>query len=265
LGDALGKSLHSMVPHELNVQLPIAINNALQSPQVTRLIADTISQKITKHTEAQISEVLQRKLVPVFSDLALSAAQKAAAEVEAKRQVEIQQYEAQRRQDTARMEKLSQALQSMAQTLQQMSDTQVAFQTQILKDRRQLALLEADSPASATQQVSTARLTPSQSHSTVPTPQKPKSQEQVELDEVAQLMDAGRYEEGSIRWLQSSQPIELFDKLFIHYTPEYLATDVSPLIAFSIAVTLGNSLNSNTARRLEWIAAAFNAVDLLVR
>ncbi|KAK5058567.1 hypothetical protein LTR84_010830 [Exophiala bonariae] len=263
LGDALAKSLHSLVPHELNVQLPIAINNALQSPQVTRLIADTISQKITKHTEAQISEVLQRKLVPVFSDLALSAAQKAAAEVEAKRQVEIQQYETQRRQDTARMEKLSQALQSMAQTLQQMSDTQVAFQTQILKDRRQLALLEADSPASATQQVSTARLTPSQSHSTVPTPQKPKSQEQLELDEIAQLMDAGRYEEGSIRWLQSSQPIELFDQLFIHYTPEYLATDVSPLIAFSIAVTLGNSLNSNTARRLEWIAAAFNAVDLL--
>lgn len=266
LGDALAKALHSLVPHELNAQLPIAINNAVQSPQVTRLIADTITQKITKHTEAQISETIQRKVVPLFSDLALAAAQKAAAEVEAQRQVEIQQYEAQRRQDTARMEKLSQALQSMAQTLQQMSDTQVAFQSQILKDRRQLALLEADSPASAQEQVSTARLTPSQPHSNVPTPQKqkPKSQEQVELDEIAQLMDAGRYEEGSIRWLQSTQPIELFDKLFIHYTPEYLATDVSPLIAFSIAVTLGNSLGNNTARRLEWIAAAFNAVDLLV-
>lgn len=265
VGDAVAKALHSLVPRELNVQLPIAINSAVQSPQVTRLIADTISQKIVKHTEASISEILQRKIVPLFTELALSASEQAVAEVEAKRQVEVQQYENQRRQDTARMEKLSSALQSMAQTLQQMSDTQVAFQSQILKDRRQLALLEANSPASGSQQVSTAKLTPPPSHAFASTPQKPKSPEQVELDDIAQLMDAGRYEEGSIRWLQSTQPIDLFDKLFIHYTPEYLATDVSPLIAFSIAVTLGNSLNINTARRLEWIAAAFNAVNLLVR
>lgn len=263
IGDAVAKALHSLVPHELSVQLPVAINNAVQSPQVTRLIADTISQKIVKHTEVQLSEILQKDIVPVFKDLALSAAEKAATEVEIRLQNEIRQFESQRRHDTARLEKLSQALQSMAQTLQQMSDTQVAFQGQILKDRRQLALLE-DSTTSGSRQVSTAKLTPSQSHATVPTPQTPKSREELELEDIARLMDGGRYEEGSIKWLQSTQQIELFDKLFIQYTPEYLATDVSPLIAFSIAVTIGSSLNTNTARRLEWIAAAFNAVDLSV-
>jgi len=89
-----------------------------------------------------------------------------------------------------------------------------------------------------------------------------KTKEELELEEIGELMNDGRYEEGSIKWLQSAQPVELFDKLFIHFTPEYLATDVSPLIAFSIAVTIGNSLGTNTARRLEWISAAFNAVDL---
>ena len=77
-------------------------------------------------------------------------------------------------------------------------------------------------------------------------------------------MNEGRYEEGSIKWLQSTQPVELFDNLFINFTPEYLATDVSPLIAFSIAVTIGSSMTSNTLRRLEWIFAAFNAVNLSV-
>lgn len=264
VGDALAKALHSLIPHELNVQLPVAINNAVQSPQVTRLIADTISQKIVKQTETQLSDILQKEIVPHFTNLALSAAEKAAAEVEVRMQAEIRQYEAQRRHDTARLEKLSQALQSMAQTLQQMSDTQVAFQSQILKDRRQLAVLGEGSTTPGSRQVSTAKLTPTQSHATVPTPQTPKSREELELEDIARLMDGGRYEEGSIKWLQSTQQIELFDNLFIHYTPEYLATDVSPLIAFSIAVTIGSSLNTNTARRLEWIAAAFNAVDLQV-
>jgi hypothetical protein len=58
--------------------------------------------------------------------------------------------------------------------------------------------------------------------------------------------------------------VELFDRLFVRFTPEYLATDVSPLVAFSIAITVANSLKTNTARRLEWMAAAFAAVDLRV-
>jgi len=264
VGDALAKALHSLIPHELNVQLPVAINNAVQNPQVMRLIADSVSQKIVKQTEAQLSDIIQKEVVPTFTNLALSAAEKAAAEVEIRMQNEIRQYEAQRRHDTARLEKLSQALQSMAQTLQQMSDTQVAFQGQILKDRRQLAVLGEGSTTPGSRQVSIAKLTPTQSHATIPTPQTPKSREELELEEIGRLMDAGRYEEGSIKWLQSTQQNELFDNLFIHYTPEYLATDVSPLIAFSIAVTIGGSLNTNTARRLEWIASAFNAVDLQV-
>ncbi|KIW99419.1 uncharacterized protein Z518_11407 [Rhinocladiella mackenziei CBS 650.93] len=257
VGEAVAKSLHSLVPHELGVQLPVAINSALQSPQMSRTIAETISQRISKQTESQLADLLLKQVVPAFKTLAFSTAEKAASEVEVRLRNEIRQLESDRRHDMNRLEKLGQVLQATAETLQQMSDTQVAFQGQILKDRRQLALLGENSSPGASRQVSTARMTPSPR----PIPQRTKTKEESELEEIAQLMNEGRYEEGSIKWLQSSQPVELFDQLFIHFTPEYLATDVSPLIAFSIAITIGNSLTTNTLQRLEWISAAFNAVD----
>ncbi|KAI1614824.1 hypothetical protein EDD37DRAFT_564655 [Exophiala viscosa] len=262
VGGAVQKSLHSMMPQELSLQLPVAINNALQSPQMSRVIADTISQKISKQTEMQLADALQKQIVPAFKTLAVSAAEKAATEVEVRLRNEINQLAADRKHDLTRLEKLGQVLQATSETLQQMSNTQVAFQGQILKDRRQLALLGEGSTPSGSHQVSTARMTPSPQGFGRQMVPRQKTKEELELEEITELMNDGRYEEGSIKWLQSSQPVELFDKLFIHFTPEYLATDVSPLIAFSIAVTIGNSLTTNTARRLEWVLAAFNAVDL---
>ncbi|KAK5194075.1 hypothetical protein LTR99_005694 [Exophiala xenobiotica] len=262
VGVAVQKSLNALVPQELGAQLPAAINTALQSPQMSRTIADTISQKISKQLETQLADVLQKQVVPAFKTLAVSTAEKAASEVEVRLRKDIQQLEADRRHDMGRLEKLGQVLQATTETLQQMSNAQVAFQGQILKDRRQLALIGEGSTPSASRQVSTARMTPSPQGFGRHVVPRQKSKEEVELDEITDLMNDGHYEEGSIKWLQSSQPVELFDKLFIQYTPEYLATDVSPLIAFSIAVTIGNSLTTNTARRLEWVLAAFNAVDL---
>ncbi|ETI24101.1 hypothetical protein G647_03470 [Cladophialophora carrionii CBS 160.54] len=262
VGDAVTKSLHSVVPLELRAQLPTAINAALQNPNMTRAIADTISPKIAKQMEGQLNDILEKQVVPAFKTLALSMAEKAASEVEVRLRNEIRQLENDRRHDMSRLEKLGEVLQATAATLQQMSDTQVAFQGQILRDRRQLALFDEGSSVPGSRQVSTARMTPSpRAISRAPAPRQ-KTREELEFDEISHLMNDGRYEEASIKWLQSAQPSDLFDKLFIHFTPEYLSTDVSPLIAFSVAVTIGNSLTTNTAQRLEWISAAFNSVDL---
>lgn len=265
VGEAVTKSMHSALPRELSSQLQAAMSNALQNPQVTRNLTDTVSQKVSKQTEHQLVGLIQKEIVPSFRTLAVEVAEKAASDVEARLRSEIQRFEHEKRQDTARLEKLSQVMKGMAETLQQLSDTQLAFQNQILKDRRQIALLGDDMAAPGSRQVSTARLSASPLQGVGQTSQKPKSAEEIEMEEIAQLLDDGRYEEASVKWLQSNQQSELFDRLFIRFTPEYLETDVSPLIAFSIAVTIGNSLNTNIAQRLEWILAAFNAVDLTVR
>lgn len=264
VGDALTKSLSLVIPNELRLQLPAAVNNALQSPQLTRTISDIISQRVARSVETQLTDVLQKSILPSFQDLARSSAERAASEVEARFRNEMRQLEDDRKHDAGRLEKLSQVLHGMAETLQQMSDTQVAFQGQILKDRRQLAILNEGSMSGGSRQVSAARMTPSPHPAILPASEKPKSELELELDEISSMMNDGRYEEGSIKWLQSKHPVELFDDLFINFTPEYLSTDVSPLIAFSIAITIGNSLATNTARRLEWISTAFNAVNLSV-
>ncbi len=264
VGGAIAKSLQSIVPHEMKAQLPAAITATLQSPNMTRAISDTISSKIGKQVEVHLNDLLETQLIPAFKALAVAGADKAASEVEVRLREELGQLETNRRNDMTRLEKLGEVLQATAATLQQMSDTQVAFQGQILKDRRQLALLEENSPAAGSQQVSTARMTPSPRANARPIEPRQRTKEEVEFEEISLLMNDGRYEEASIKWLQSAQPADLFDKLFIHFTPEYLSSDVSPLIAFSIAVTIGNSLTTNTAQRLEWISAAFHSVDLSV-
>ena len=77
-------------------------------------------------------------------------------------------------------------------------------------------------------------------------------------------MDGGKYEEGSVRWLQSNRSIELFDNLFVNYTPDYLRHDVSPLVAFSVGITVANSFEHNVEARLDWIYTSLNTVDTRV-
>jgi hypothetical protein len=183
-------------------------------------------------------------------------------EIERRLGAQIQQLQSDRKADSAKIDSLHQVLNGMAETLQAMSATQVEFQKQILRDRQQLAQLSGLGSMTSSRQVSTSRPLPAPI--APPTPTKPRNQSDIEDDEIAKLMEDGRYEEASIRWLQSAKPVELFDKLFVGFTPDYLATDVSPLVAFSVGITVGNSLSTNTARRLDWINAAFEAVDLRV-
>jgi hypothetical protein len=262
VGEAIARVLHQLVPHELGTQLPVAINTAMQNPQISRLISETVSQKVASQVESHMADLLRTTITPAFKNLASSVAEQAAVEVENRLGAQIQQIQTDRANDSAKIDSLHQALNGIAETLQAISATQAEFQKQILRDQQQLAQLSSLAPASSSHQVSTARQLPAPI--APPTPTKPRSQGEIEDEEIAKLMDDGRYEEASIRWLQSSKPVELFDKLFVRFTPDYLATDVSPLVAFSVGITVGNSLSTNTARRLDWINAAFEAVDLRV-
>jgi hypothetical protein len=262
VGEAIARVLHQLVPHELGTQLPVAISTAMQNPQISRVISETVSQKVASQVESHMSDLLRTTITPAFKNLATSVAEQAAVEVENRLGQQIQQIHTDRKTDSAKIDSLHQVLNGIAETLQAMSATQVEFQKQILRDRQQLAQLSGLRSTSSSRQVSTARQLPAPI--ATPTPTKPPNEDEIEDEQIAKLMDGGRYEEASIRWLQSSKPVELFDKLFVRFTPDYLATDVSPLVAFSVGITVGNSLSTNTACRLDWINAAFEAVDLRV-
>ena len=261
VGDGVAKALHQMLPHQLGTQLPSAVSAALNNPQLSRSVAETVAFQLAKTTESQLMDLANRHIIPAFKNLAVSAAEDAAARVEARMMGEIRSVEAGRRRDSARMEKLGSIIQGMSETLHTMSQTQVAFQRQVAGSNKQLVL--AADPAS--QPASTA-MSPLPAPIARPKPVKPKTQEELDYEEILELMQAGKYEDGSIKWLHSAPAKQamLFDNLFIQFTPDYLATDVSPLVAFSVGITVGSSLQANTSARLDWMLGAFNAVDLQV-
>ncbi|RMZ89994.1 hypothetical protein DV736_g2785, partial [Chaetothyriales sp. CBS 134916] len=242
----VGKSLHDLVPRELGSQLPATLKSTLLSPQLRQSFYDGITVKITKQIETQMSDMIKKHIVPTFERLSAATAQQAASEATSQIQTELARFEEHRRRDAANIEQLNSIISGMAETLQSMSRVQVAFQEQLL----------------TTGPISTTQLTPSPKTGARSAPSKPLTKEELEFNEIADLMEQGKYEDGSIRWLHSAQQVEIFDNIFVRYTPDYLATDVTPLVAFSIAVTVSKSLNTNTGARLEWIIAAFDAVDL---
>ncbi|KAK5951174.1 hypothetical protein OHC33_007927 [Knufia fluminis] len=263
MSQQITQAVSKTVQKELGSELPIQLNRTLQSPQMLTRIADDVATIVAGSVQHAISQAITTDVASSLKSIAAAEAREAIAPVEARMADQLIQMQRQHYAFNDKIEQLNGALQSVAQTLQSMSQAQVAFQEQVLQDRRAQAQ-EFSRPASA-QQAPSATYVTSPDPNVHPSPampqQRQKTQAELEIEEVADLMEQRQYEEGSIRWLQSSQPEMLFDELFSRYTPDYLATDVSPLVAFSIGVTVANSLSTNTARRLEWIAAAFDTVD----
>ena len=253
--DTIAQAVHNIVPQEISRQMPTAINNALLNPQFSRNISESIVSTIITQLDQRIAQQIQSSSQASFSFIAEAAAKAAVHDVEARLRAHTEQVEYDRRADSVKNEKMGQLLQGIAQAMQSMSQAQVAFQEQVLKQRQTTPQLVALQPAEQNEPISTAR------NAKLSVEQSPLD---IEYNEIKRLMHQGKYEEGSVKWLQSEHTTELFDQVFVRYTPEYLATDVSSLVAFSVAVTLANALSTHTTRRLDWMEAALAAVDLEV-
>jgi hypothetical protein len=255
--EAVSRTMQHVLPQELGKHVLPALQSVLTGQSFARTIQDGVAQKVSKQLEHQISDTVTRSVGPAF----VAAAEKAASDAEARMSAYVDKLEEGRRRDMLRMEKMNTVIAGMAETLQSMSSTQVSFQEQILRDREQLNRLLGDDRF---RQPSAPQVSASPGPIAAPVPVRPKSKQELEQEEIETMMNEGRYEEASIKWLQSQHPVKLFDNLFIRFTPEYLSTDVSALVAFTIAVTVSKNMDTNLERRLEWINAAMDAVDFRV-
>jgi hypothetical protein len=240
--------------------LPAAINSAMQNPSLQRSISDAVSQKLSTQVGNAVEQMITNTITPSFTALAVSEAEKAANDVEVRLTDHIRKLEAERAKDSEKIDDLSEVLVGIASTMETMSQSQVAFQGQILRDRRHLPQTSDVGSDANGRRVPTHHQLPAPPV----TPPVQPSPEDIEIDEISQLMLDAKYEEGSVRWLQSPRQAELFDSIFVRYTPDFLVTDVSPLVAFSVAITVGAFFSTNIMRRLSWIGTAFQAVDFNV-
>lgn len=248
------------VKKELGSELPVQIDRTLQSQQMLTGIADSISTRINGQLEREINQAISGTVASSMKAIATSTAAEAVSVAETRMADQVAHMSRQHAAFSEKIEQLNGALQTVTTTLQSMMQAQTTFQSQVLDDLRQARAQELLRPASP-MNASTV-LSPSSSVKALPA--RTKNKADLEIEEIASLLEQRKYEEGSIKWLQSAQPAKVFDDLFVRYTPDYLATDVTPLVAFSIGVTVANSLATNTQRRLEWIEAAFHAVDFRV-
>ena len=205
LNGVVAKQLGSTVPREVRQVLPEAIGGAVQQPDVMRVMSDAVAQKLGTHVESEVSKALHNTITPAFKNLALRASEKIGADMEKQVQAQMQQYEVQRHNDSAKIDQLTSLVRGLSDTVAAMAATQTGFQNEVLRlnhvvNSRQPS--ESRHSHSARTSVAGGSVAPSE-----PT----RTAEEMELADVAQLMNQGRFEEGSVKvcWLLIKNAREL--------------------------------------------------------
>ncbi|KAL2808189.1 hypothetical protein BJX63DRAFT_436377 [Aspergillus granulosus] len=240
LNTVLSQQSGDIISRELRQSLPGAVTRALQQPDVMKVVTDAVLQKV----EGQIKS-LHDSLTPTLKTLALRTAEKVGNDLE-------KRVQAQRQSDAAKIDELTTLVRGLSDTVSAMAAAQTGLQNEVLRLNQALASFQGQEARQAPAQSAAAG-------SPVPLTDN-RSPEQVEITEIAELMRDGRYEEGSIKWLQSEQQAYLFDSLFVRLDPAYLNT-LSPIVALSVGVAVTSSLQTNVKERLLWLEVVLQTVN----
>ena len=191
--EVLTQQLRQAIPPLLKLALPEAISKGVQNPEVLHFIAEQINVKVASRMDKELSMTLQKSVAPAFKSLAANVAQKSNVEIEDRLREHLRAAEIQRRDDSVKVDQLTQLVRGLSETVHAMAAAQSGFQEEILKlqqqaaNQRQVDLNRPSSSQAASQPGSTApRLTP-------------KSPEQEELEAITNLMNEGRLEEATIQ------------------------------------------------------------------
>ncbi|KAI5306344.1 hypothetical protein KEM55_008644, partial [Ascosphaera atra] len=202
----LTATVGKIVDEKLKESMKNSLPATLQDPQVTEAFskhAFISNANVAKALETQLPKVMQTSILPALRNEYAQATDRSVKDAERRFANAMKTMEQQRLQDSKKIDELNSLVRSLSQTVTMMASGQTEFQAELLELRRQLAASGAKAPATAT-----AAPAPSRQH-----PPTAPSAEDIEIAEIDQLMKAGKFEEGSIRWLQSSQQANVFDRL----------------------------------------------------
>ncbi|KAI9859233.1 MAG: hypothetical protein M1813_007007 [Trichoglossum hirsutum] len=245
LAENLSHSLSQNIPRELKAALPEAIGRAIQSPDVLKVVADSVALKLVGHVENEFSAALHNTISPAFKSLAVEVAKKIAGEVEHRTAEQLRRADVQRQSDSKKMDQLTNLIRGLSETVHTMASAQAEFQSEILKLQRQLQ-----------HQSDRAARTPTP-------PMQEKSPEELEAEAITQMLDDGRVEEGTVMWLQSGiRQAELFDRIFARQGPGFVRS-LSPLVMLSVAAAITTSFESFPVEYLQWLENILLAMDPL--
>ncbi|PYH89759.1 hypothetical protein BO71DRAFT_335960 [Aspergillus ellipticus CBS 707.79] len=249
LSAVVAQQMGGVVPRELRQVLPEAVARAVQQPDSMRILSEAVGQKLAIQVESEISKAVHNTVTPAIRGVAAQTAEKVAISMEKQMQAQARQFELQRQNDAAKIDELTALVRELAGTVATMSTAQTELQSEVLKLHR--AFASSSTPAPEPKAVEPPVVAPAPST---------ESAEQIEMQEIARLMSQGRYEEGSVQWLQSSQQADLFDNLFVRMNASYLTT-LSPIVALSVGVAVTSSWQTNAMQRLGWLEVVLQTVN----
>ncbi|MCJ1399569.1 hypothetical protein MMC11_002771 [Xylographa trunciseda] len=258
LPEHLTQQLLHTLPAHLKLALPEAVFKSLQHPDVLRVLSDQITTKVANQVERQFSVILNQTVLPSFQNIAIGAAQRMTAETERRMSEQFKQVDNQHREDSSKIDQLTTLVRGLSETVSAMAAAQSGFQSEILRLQQQNAQdrLASSSAKTGSVEAHEASIAPSDSPEPLLTP------EQQELDNITTLMKEGRFEEGTILWLQSKQQGALFDNFFVNCNPAYLRQCQS-LVTLSVGAAVTSALDSNLSERLDWLEIVLSILNPL--
>lgn len=146
IGESLPQELNTSVAAAMKATLSGTLQSALKDKDVHRTIADITGTQVAAKVQQQVSQMLQQHL----PGMASQASQKMISDLEGRIQQQQRQAETQRQQDSAKIDELSSIVRSLSLTMQNMADSQSAFQEQILKMQREKSVASPSASAGRT-------------------------------------------------------------------------------------------------------------------
>ncbi|KAM5452141.1 hypothetical protein MaudCBS49596_003495 [Microsporum audouinii] len=250
LKDSTASALDKHINGAIKTALPEAISHAMQAPATVRAMSELMLPSIAGCIEKRIANAVSKSIIPAFKEEQARTADKHTKDVERKFAGKLKQLEDQQIKDSVKIDELTTLVRNMAESVSTIAQAQNGFGNEILKLHNQISAKNEQEPSleQGFSGSNEAKITP-------------PSTKDSELAQIAQLMTDGKYEEASVRWLQSSQQAELFTDLFVNYNPSYLAT-LSPLVALSVSAAVTSSMETHVMERLTWLQQVLRSVNV---
>jgi len=256
LGELLPQQISSSVQTAVKANLTNSLQHVVKDKDFHRAISDTTASLAATKVTGEISSLIQG-LVPKIGS---QVTPKMVNDTEARTNQKLQQAEAQRVKDSAKIDELTSLVNHLSTTVERLADLQSATQDVILKLRSENSAREREPVRE-----STARSeAPSGQQVPAPVPAPAELQSEPQDEEVAnitQLLIAGEYEQATILWISSDRQADLFDNLFIRVNMDYL-DHVSPLVSLTVSAAITSSFATNVEKRLEWLEKVLGSIDI---
>ena len=249
LGSSMNSHLGKNIPRELQNILPDAVANALQQPQLLKLMSESLARSVAFRVEEQFATLLQNVVTPAFTRLAAQTSQNAVAEIQRQVTGKIEALEQRHNTDGVKISQLMKLVSSLSETVTSMAAAQTEFQGQFLRIQQQIAAEKRD----ATQGRESA--TGASAGISRPVEEKTPQQLQYEsmLQDVSTAMHEGSYETAIIRWLQSGFHQEFFEDYFYKFNPDFIR-ELNPLLLLSIGSAISGGIeNQKVLERIAWL------------